>query len=169
MQIHYMEIRPSSIEGRGAFALRRIPKGTRIIEYTGERITPTLAKKRYFKDCDDNIIEASHVYLFAVNSRTIIDGAVGGNDSRFINHSCKPNCEAVAKNRCIYIEALRTIEEGEELSYDYQLDIGSDVTEDDKQRYACSCGAKNCRSTMLALPKAKKRRDKHKVSEQMAA
>ena len=170
MQNNYLEIRPSSIEGSGAFALRRIPKGTRIIEYTGERITPMQAQNRYGKDrYNDDFSEEPHVYLFTVSSRTIIDGAVGGSDARFLNHSCDPNCEAVTENRHIYIEALRTSEVGEELTFDYQLDIGSDITEEDKLSYACSCGAASCRHTMLALPKVKKLRGKRKASAKQVA
>ncbi|MEA5097506.1 MAG: SET domain-containing protein-lysine N-methyltransferase [Burkholderiaceae bacterium] len=157
MPKNYLKVRPSSIEGSGAFALRRIPKGTRIIEYTGERITSVLAQSRYGVDdrYEKDFDEEPHVYLFTVDDDTIIDGSVDGSDARFINHSCDPNCEAVIENRRIYIEALRKIEEGEELTFDYQLDIGSDVTDEDKQRYACCCGAANCRGTMLAPLKRK--------------
>ncbi len=159
MQNPYLEVRPSSIEGRGAFAKKRIPKGTRLIEYLGERITHAEADRRYGRDnCDDDVGEAGHVYLFTVSTRTIIDGEVNGNDARFINHSCDPNCEAVVKKGRVYIESIRTIEEGEELYYDYQLDIGEEVTEEDKQRYACLCGSPNCRGTMLDVPMPKKPR-----------
>lgn len=159
MQNPYLEVRPSSIEGRGAFAKQRIPKGTRLIEYLGERITQAVANKRYGdENCDNAIGETEHVYLFTVSSRTIIDGAVNGNDARFINHSCSPNCESVVKKGRVYIEAIRTIEEGEELYYDYQLDIGEEVSEEDKQRYACLCGSANCRGTMLDVPMPKKLR-----------
>lgn len=168
MQNPYLEVRPSSIEGRGAFAIKRIPKGTRIIEYLGERISHAEANRRYGRDnCDDDVSEAGHVYLFTVSSRTIIDGEVRGNDARFINHSCKPNCEATVVRGRVYIEALRTIEEGEELYYDYQLDIGEEVTEEDKQRYACLCGSANCRGTMLDVPVTKKRTAR-KASEKRA-
>ena len=157
MQLNYLEIRSSPIEGYGAFALRRIPKGTRIIEYTGERITPAQAKNRYGIDNRyvNDYCEEPHVYLFSVDSRIMVDGAVGGSDARFIDHSCGPNCEAATENRHVYIDALRTIEEGEELGFDYQLDIGMKATEEDKQCYACHCGAASCRGTMLALTTVK--------------
>ena len=114
------EIRPSPIQGRGVFATRRIRKGTRIIEYTGEQLTPSAADARY----DDDRREQPHVLLFTVDRWTVIDAGVGGNEARYFNHSCEPNCEAVTEQRRVYLEALRTIEAGEELSYDYQLERG---------------------------------------------
>jgi uncharacterized protein len=144
----FFEIRPSPIQGQGAFATRRIRKGTRIIEYLGERITPQEGDERY----EDARVEHSHVLLFTVDKRTVIDAGVGGNEARFINHSCAPNCEAVTENRRIYIEALRTIAVGEELTYDYQLEHLGHYTVEEAQRYACRCGTANCRGTMLAPP-----------------
>src|SRR5512135_2830277 len=108
-------VRPSSIQGLGAFALAAIPEGTRIIEYRGERISPAEADRRY----DDDASEHPRVLLFSVNSRTVIDAGVGGNEAQFINHSCEPNCEAVTEKRRVFIEALRDITPGEELLYDY--------------------------------------------------
>ncbi|RJX32799.1 MAG: SET domain-containing protein [Oxalobacter sp.] len=167
MQNPYLEVRASAIEGRGGFARQRIPKGTRIIEYLGKRITQAQANRLYGdENCDD---EVGHVYLFTVSSRTIIDGGVDGNDARFINHSCEPNCESVVKKGRVYIEAIRTIEAGEELNYDYQLDIGEDVTEEDKQRYACLCGSASCRGTMLDVPKPKRARSKRAATEKQKA
>jgi|SRR6185436_18988743 len=150
----FFEIRPSPIQGQGAFATRRIRKGTRIIEYLGERITPQAGDERY----EDGRVEHSHVLLFTVDKRTVIDAGVGGNAARFINHACDPNCEAVTENRRIYIEALRTIAAGEELTYDYQLEHHGRYTAEEAQRYACRCGAATCRGTMLAPPKRRKAR-----------
>jgi len=158
MQNPYLEVRPSAIEGSGAFARCCIPKGTRIIEYAGERITPAMAHDRYGRDSrwvDDFFDEEPHFYLFTVDSNIIIDGGVNGNEARFINHSCMPNCEAVTENGRAYIEALRPIKEGEELTFDYRLDGGPDVTEEDKLRYACFCGTAFCRGTMLAPRRVK--------------
>lgn len=87
----YFELRSSPIQGRGAFALRRIRKGTRIIEYLGERISPEEADNRY----DDDAGERPHTFLFTVNKRIVIDGAVEGNEAAYLNHACDPNCEAV--------------------------------------------------------------------------
>ena len=137
----------------GAFATRPIKKGTRIIEYTGERISNAEADRRY----DEDKMSHHHTFLFTLNRRTVVDAAVGGNESRFINHSCAPNCEAViVDSRRIYIEALRDIPVGEELVYDYQYERTDDHTEADERFYACTCGAPNCRGTILAPKKRKK-------------
>ncbi len=140
------EVRSSGIHGLGVFASRRIRKGTRVIEYLGERITPKEADRRYAGDPSEH----PHVLLFVVDKHVVIDAGVGGNEARFINHSCEPNCETVTIQRRIYIQTLKTISPGEELTYDYHLTRdGSDDAEMEK-RYACRCGAKTCRGTMLA-------------------
>src|SRR4051812_35506100 len=84
----YLELRTSPIQGTGAFATRTIKKGTRIIEYLGQRISWRTADKRY----DDDSMSRHHTFLFTVDGKTCIDGAVDGNESRFINHSCDGNC-----------------------------------------------------------------------------
>lgn len=149
----YFEVRASPIQGQGVFALRRIRKGTRIMEYTGERITPEEADERY----DDDAVERPHTFLFTVNRRTIIDGAVNGNEARYINHSCEPNCEAVIEAGRIFIEALRTIQPGDEITYDYQLERPGPYRPEWRRRYACHCGAPTCRGTLL-LPKRERRK-----------
>ena len=154
-----LEVRPSSIQGLGAFASAPISKGTRIIEYAGERITHAEADRRY----DDDVTEHPRVLLFTVDRRTVIDGGVGGNESRFINHSCEPNCEAVTQRGRVYIEALRDIAAGEELLYDYNLTRTDDDAENLEQRYACHCGAPTCRGTMLA-PKQTTKRKKRRAA-----
>lgn len=149
-----LEVRSSEIQGLGAFAATRIPRGTRIIEYTGQHISPAEADRRY----NDDASEHPRVLLFTVDSRTVIDAGVGGNEAQFINHSCEPNCEAVTVGKHIYIEALRKIEPGEELVYDYNLTRQDDDAPDLEQRYACRCGAPSCRGTMLTpKDKAKKK------------
>lgn len=148
----YFEIRRSHIQGRGAFATRKIRKGTRIIEYTGERITHEEGDRRY----DDERMPRHHTFLFTLTSKIVVDGAVGGNASRFINHSCDPNCEAVIEDRRIWIEALHTIQPGEELVYDYRYEREDDADEDDAARYPCRCGAEKCRGTIL-LPRRRRR------------
>lgn len=148
----YFEIRSSPIQGRGAFATRRIRKGTRLIEYVGERISHAEADRRY----DDNGMKRHHTFLFTLNNRTVIDAGVNGNEARFINHSCDPNCEAVIDSGHIYIETIRTIQPGEELVYDYQYERAPDADESDEARYPCRCGSPNCRGTILAPPKRKR-------------
>jgi len=141
----WVQIRRSNVHGLGAFAARRIPKGTRIIEYTGERVSHAEADRRYEdKDAND-----SHTFLFIVDSRTVIDAGVEGNDARFFNHSCDPNCESVVEKRRVYIEALRTIEAGDELTYDYQIQREDDDPPNVDEVFACRCGFSACRGTML--------------------
>lgn len=142
------EIRESHIQGLGAFATRRIPKGRRVIEYTGERIDQAEADNRY----DDEAMSRHHTFLFTLDDDTVVDGAVGGNESRFINHSCDPNCKAFIEGDRIFIYAQRTIEPGEELSYDYGYERSEAMDEEDEARYVCRCGAKKCRGTILAPP-----------------
>lgn len=153
MRRPFFEVRPSPIQGHGAFALRRIRKGTRLVEYTGERLSPAAAHERY----DDDSQESPHILLFTVDRRTVIDAGVGGNEARFFNHSCEPNCEAVIDRRRVYLEALRTIAPGEELTYDYRLERDGGATAEWERRYACRCGAAACRGTMLAPPPRKPR------------
>jgi uncharacterized protein len=140
-----LELRPSSIQGLGAFAFRPIAKGTRIVEYLGERITPEEADERY----DDDAVERPHTFLFTVNKKTVIDAARQGNEARFINHSCEPNCEAVVEDGRVFIDAIRNISAGAELTYDYHLERPGRYRTEWKERYACHCGASCCRGTLL--------------------
>jgi SET domain-containing protein len=146
-------LRKSAIQGTGAFATRTIRKGQRIIEYTGEHIDNDEADRRY----DDEKMKRHHTFLFIVDDKEIIDGAVNGNDSRFINHSCDPNAEAVIEGKRIFIYALRTIRPGEEIAYDYQYERTDDHTEEDEKFYKCLCGSPNCRGSILAPPKKKRK------------
>ena len=161
MRKPFFEIWPSSIQGHGAFAVRRIRKGTRIIEYTGERITPLEADTRY----DDDRSDFPHVLLFTVDRRTVIDAGVGGNEARYFNHSCEPNCEAVSEDRRVFLEALRTIAAGEELTYDYQLERSGQPAAEWERRYACACGAATCRGTMLAPQTRRKSRKPRRTAK----
>ena len=140
-----VETRDSGIHGRGVYATRVIPKGERIIEYLGERITHAEADRRYERKGDDD----GHTFLFIASKRTVIDAGVNGNEARFINHSCNPNCETVIEDGRVYIESIRRIRPGEELGYDYQLTWESTDDPVELSLYACKCGAKQCRGTML--------------------
>jgi SET domain-containing protein len=135
------EVRDSPIHGRGVFAARDIPKGTRIIEYTGERISESAAFKRYGEAID-------HTFLFTVAENKVIDPSRKGNEARFINHSCAPNCASYQDGTRIFIEAIKNIPAGAELGYDYKL-IPSEL-EKDPSKYPCRCGALQCRGTLLA-------------------
>jgi hypothetical protein len=149
------EVRSSPVHGMGAFALRRIRKGTRVVEYLGERVSHREADRRYeSKDAND-----AHTFLFIVDSRTVIDAGVDGNEARFLNHSCNPNCESVIEKRRVYIEAVRTIEPGEEMTYDYQIQRDEDDPPGIEEVFACRCGFPQCRGTMLwPLDPPRKRR-----------
>ena len=150
----YFELRHSPIQGWGGFATRPIRKGTRIIEYLGERITQEESDRRY----DDEKMARHHTFLFALDSGTVIDAAVDGNEARFLNHSCDPNCEAVEQDDRIFIEAKRSIRPGEELVYDYSYSR-EDVEniKDAEQLYVCYCGSPKCRGTILTPPKKKRK------------
>jgi SET domain-containing protein len=139
------EIRPSPIQGLGAFATEHIRSGIRLIEYAGERLTPDQADARYPDDDDRH-----HTFLFAIDDDFVIDAAVNGNEARFINHSCDPNCDAVVDGRRIWIETIREVEPGEELAYDYAFVLEERHTPAAKRRYPCNCGAAKCRGTILA-------------------
>jgi len=140
-------IRSSPVHGRGVFAATWIEQGERIIEYIGERMTEEQADSRYADEDED---EPHHTFLFALDDGTVIDASYGGNTSRFINHCCDPNCEAVEYDGRVFIEAIRDIAPGEELSYDYAFVLDEPHTATVKKRYPCRCGAPGCRGTILA-------------------
>lgn len=138
------EIRPSPMQGMGAFAIYPIPEGMRMIEYAGQRLTPEQADARY-----PETGQLHHTMLFAIDDAVVVDAAVDGNEARFINHSCNPNCDAVIDDGRIWIEALRDIEVGEELAYDYAYQLKERHTPALKKLYPCNCGAPNCRGSIL--------------------
>ena len=146
-----IEVRNSPVHGRGVFAVAKIRKGTRIIEYLGDRVSHDAADARY-EDHDEN---DNHTFLFIVDKNTVIDAAVGGNDARFINHQCSGNCESVIENRRVFIDATRDIAPGEELGYDYEIGRDKDDPPNVDEIYACRCGSPKCRGTMLWPPKKK--------------
>ena len=144
-----IEVRNSPVHGRGVFAVAPIAKGTRVIEYLGDRVSHKAADERY-EDHDEN---DNHTFLFIVDTRTVIDAGVNGNDARFINHQCEGNCESVIENRRVFIDATRDIAPGEELGYDYEIGREKDDPPNVDEIYACRCGSPHCRGTMLWPPK----------------
>lgn len=148
-------VRRSGIQGRGAFALSRIRKGTRIIEYTGELISPEEEARRY----DNNGIDRHHTFLFAIDEKVTIDATRRGSDARYINHSCDPNCEAVNDDDHIFIEAIRNIQPGVELTYDYGFEHDGEPVAQLRELYPCHCGADSCRGTIVKV-KSKRRKKK---------
>lgn len=144
-QSRFFEVRKSGIQGRGAFATQQIRKGQRIIEYDGERISAEEADRRY----DESSMKRHHTFLFTLDARTVVDGAMNGNESIYINHSCDPNCEAIITDGRIYIHSVRTIQPGEELGYDYQYERTGESDEELEKFYKCRCGAANCRGSIM--------------------
>jgi SET domain-containing protein len=138
-------VKNSKVHGKGVFATRKIPAGTLIVEYEGERISWKEAQKRH--DIKDE--NSTHTFFFSLDNGKIIDGGSNGNDARWINHSCAPNCEAQEDKRRVFIYALRDIKRGEELNYDYGLVLDERHTPKLKREYACLCGASACRGTLL--------------------
>jgi len=141
-----IQVRKSGVHGKGVFALQPIAAGERIIEYKGEVITWPEALRRHPHDPKD----PNHTFYFHVDDKHVIDAKVGGNAARWINHACAPNCQADETEGRVFIKALRALKPGEELFYDYGLIIDERYTPKLKREYACRCGAKTCRGTMLA-------------------
>jgi SET domain-containing protein len=128
-----LSIRPSPIHRWGVFAEEFIPKGRKIIEYTGEKISRVETARR--------ARSRRYNYLFTLDSYWTIDGGVGGSGAEFINHCCEPNCVArIVKGHILYF-AARDIRPGEELTVDYRFDP-------DVEQVKCRCGAPGCRGTI---------------------
>ncbi len=145
----WFEIRRSPIQGLGAFAVRPIPAHTRLIEYTGERIGHALAESRRAREAKGR----HHTFLFMATRRTVVDARVHGNEAKYINHSCDPNCRVVIEKGRIWIEARKAIRTGQELAYDYSLGRDGTETAADEARARCRCGTRKCRGSILE-PKA---------------
>ena len=143
------EVRRSDIHGNGVFARRTIEAGERIVEYTGERITSDESAIRAEKSGGP----VNHTFFFSLADGNVIDGGSGGNDARFINHACEPNCEAYEEDGKVFIYSLQEIEKGEELNYNYALIYEERHTAAVKKLFECRCGAPSCTGTMLAPKK----------------
>jgi SET domain-containing protein len=128
--------RHSTIHGTGGYARKRIAAGTQVIEYVGEKITKAVSIKR---------CEASNAYIFTLDSKFDLDGNVTWNPARFINHSCAPNCEAeIDPEQHIWIVALRDIQPGEELTFNYNYDLV------EYREHPCQCGTPACVGFIVA-------------------
>ena len=110
--------------GLGLFALNPIPAGKRIIEYTGPLVSNEEVERR-----------TTGKYFFGLNSKWTIDGTPRSNVARYINHSCRPNCEAILTKRRVWIWSRRAIKAGEELTYDY----GKEYFEEHIKPVGCKC------------------------------
>jgi SET domain-containing protein len=154
----WLLVRRSRVHGNGCFARCLIPKGTRVIEYLGDRITHQEADQRYEgADVNDN-----HTFLFIADRHTVIDATRSGNEARWINHCCDGNCESEIEKGRVFIDARRDIEKGEELGYDYQIGRDKEDPPNVDEIYACRCGSLKCRGTMLWPAKRPKPRGKVK-------
>lgn len=144
-----IQVRRSGVHGRGVYAIEPIAAGTRLIEYTGGRIDWDEALRRHPHDPQ----QPNHTFYFHLDSGQVIDALHGGNSSRWINHSCEPNCEAEEVEGRVFIKALRELHPGEELFYDYGLVVDERYTPKLKKQFACHCGSPFCRGTMLSPKK----------------
>ncbi len=153
-------VRRSAVHGRGAFANTDLPAGVALIEYRGRRV-----RWRQIQQHNRYGTETGHTFLFCLDDEWVIDGGDGGNSARWLNHSCAPNCVAYlhehrSRNPSrmrVVIETLRSIQQGEELTYDYGIVLDEPHTPTLKRIWACKCGASNCTGTMLK-PKRKRKR-----------
>lgn len=154
-----IHVRNSKIHGRGIFAAADLPAGQRVIEYKGKVITQAQADRLY-----DDSLDSGHTFLFTLNDKYIIDANHDGNSARWINHSCEPNCEAVIhvningderKDR-VFIETIKPVKAGEELTYNYGITLEVPHTRRLKAIWACLCGAKTCTGTLLQPKRSRK-------------
>jgi uncharacterized protein len=141
-----VQVRRSGVHGKGVFALSTIAAGETIIEYIGERISWKEALRRHPHDP----AQPNHTFYFHIDDKHVIDANVGGNAARWINHACDTNCEADEVDGRVFIKALREVQAGEELFYDYGLVIDERLTPKLKKEYPCHCGSAHCRGTLLA-------------------
>jgi len=111
-----VSVRKSAIHGRGLFADAAIPAGARIIEYTGQKVGDAEGQRR------DAYYNSIGYTLLIRTSTRYIDALIGGNESIYVNHSTTPNAEAIESRGRVWIEALRDIEAGEEITFDYGFD-----------------------------------------------
>ncbi|MDR1529766.1 MAG: SET domain-containing protein-lysine N-methyltransferase [Burkholderiales bacterium] len=146
-------VRNSPIHGRGVFAAADIAKGTSIIEYKGKRMTWDEALELPPSDPDN----PAHTFFFELSDGTVINGGINGNAARWINHSCKPNCESYEdEDDRVFIQAIKNIKEGDEISYDYKLSVEGKLTKKERKDYICLCGSKKCRGYLIKIKKKKK-------------
>lgn len=138
-------VRRSSVHGKGVFAMRPLAAGERLLEYKGAITAWNVAVRRHRREGI-----AGHTFLFGLSDGRVIDGSCGGNSSRWLNHSCAPNCESIEDGGRIFIYTIRRIEAGEELFIEYLLATDKTMDDDVRAQYACHCAAACCRQSMLA-------------------
>lgn len=138
---NYIVIKKSKIHGTGVYASRDILKGTKVIEYVGEKITKEesdrrakLHFERHLKDKENK----GAIYIFELDDTYDLDGYVDWNPAKYINHSCEPNCETENEDGRIWIVAIRDIKKDEEITYNYGFDL------ENYDEHPCFCGTKSC-------------------------
>lgn len=134
----------SGIDRKGLFAGQNIKANTLIIEYTGEKITNEEADIR---ESVNDLTGTTYIFVY-VDQTFCIDGAIGGNNSRFSNHSCNPNMYLDFIDGHIYFIADRDIKKGEELTYDYAFDYEPGYV------IPCFCKSSNCRGMINSYPES---------------
>ena len=133
------EVRESDIHGRGLYATTDIEEGTEIIQYVGEKITKKESTKRALEwEEEARKTGDGLVYIFELDDKYDIDGRLGDNPARYMNHSCDGNCEALNTGGEIWIVAIQDIKKGDELVYDYGYDMEHFMD------HPCLCGSDNC-------------------------
>lgn len=156
-----LQTRRSGVHGKGVFATQDIPAGETLIEYVGEVISWKEALRRHPHDP----AQPNHTFYFHIDDKHVIDANVGGNASRWINHSCAPNCEPDEQRGRMFIVSARDIAAGEELNYDYGLVIDEPMTAKLQAEYPCWCGAPECRGTLLSEAQPDKGERKKKAKK----
>ena len=149
--------RRSKIHGNGVFATADIRKGEEIIEYKGKLVTHEFADEAY-----GGYDDTGHTFLFILNDAWVVDANQNGNIARWINHACVPNAEAVIhehkggdprKDRVV-IEATRDIRKGEEITYDYGIEVEEKPTRAELKLWSCLCGTPTCRGSLISYAAA---------------
>jgi uncharacterized protein len=135
LETEWLVFNRSPIHGIGGFAKAAISKGTRLLEYVGEKIS----KQESLRRC-----ESGNQFIFALNDQQDLDGGVDWNPARWLNHSCAPNCEAVPEDEHVWLIATRDIPAGEEITFNYGYDLV------DYREHPCCCGATGCVGYIVA-------------------
>ncbi len=163
--------RASPRHGLGVYATAPIRRHALVIEYAGEVITHDDAERRYPTTGATALPE--HTYVLQLDDERVVDANVGGNDARFINHACDPNLEPITIGDHVWLVALRNIAAGEELGYDYAIELDERHTPAAKRRFPCRCGGATCRGTLLrpkrAPVSAESRAARRAIAQQLRA
>ena len=137
----YFEIKESNIHNKGAFAKKFIKKGTLVSEYYGELISKEEADRRL--TLNEKLMKKNkniaYTYIFELDDKTDLDGNIPNNNAKFINHSCEPNLRFDIKKHRVFFYAIKDINKGEELSYNYDFSFDEDTF-----NHKCQCGKKKC-------------------------